>query len=95
MVHHDISQKSLLLKPYEEGEIKKKKLGYFKSGKRHGFEDARDNEESRIRDEDNINKFVQYKRFGHNNENIMRVIAVDEVPEAREAWQVVIKIKVS
>jgi hypothetical protein len=92
---HVISQKSLLLRPYEEEQTKKKKLGHFTSRKSHAVDDARDQEESRVYDEENLNKFVQFKRFGYHNENIMRVILVDEVPVAKEVWQVVIKVKVS
>jgi hypothetical protein len=92
---HDVSQKSLILKPYEEENIKKIKRAAFTSGKSKIADDARDQEESRVYEEEKVNKFIQYKRFGHNNENIMRVIAVDEVPEAKEVWQVVIKVKVS
>lgn len=93
---HNISQKSLLLKPYEEDEqAKKKKLGLFTPGKSHGLDDARDQEETRVYEEENQNKFVLYKRFGHHNENVMRVISVDEVPDAKEVWQVVIKVKAS
>ena len=92
---HDVSQKSFILKPYEEENINKKKRAVFTAGKHRVADDARDQEESGVYDEENVNKFIQYKRFGHNNENIMRVIAVDEVPEAKEVWQVVIKVKVS
>ena len=45
-------------------------------------------------DEEEVNKFVQYKKFGMYATEISRVIAIDEVPEITEGRQVVVKVKV-
>ncbi len=46
-------------------------------------------------EENNINKFVQYKHFGLLATENCRVIAIDEIPEITQRWMVVIKVKVS
>ena len=44
--------------------------------------------------EENINKYVQYQTNGLLATDVCRVIAIDEVPEVKESWQVVVKVKV-
>jgi hypothetical protein len=46
-------------------------------------------------DVEEVNKFVQYKKFGLYATEISRVIAIDEIPEVEHGYQVVVKIKVS
>jgi hypothetical protein len=45
--------------------------------------------------EDEVNKFVHYKKFGLYATEISRVIAIDEIPEVQHSYQVVVKVKVS
>ena len=44
--------------------------------------------------EENINKFVEYKKFGLLATDCCRVIAIDEIPEVTQKWQVIVKVKV-
>ncbi len=46
-------------------------------------------------DAEQVNKFVQYKKFGLYATEISRVIAIDEIPEVENGFEVVVKIKVS
>ena len=46
-------------------------------------------------DIEEVNKFVQYKKFGLYATEISRVIAIDEIPEVEDGHDVVVKVKVS
>ena len=46
-------------------------------------------------DAEEVNKFVQYKKFGLYATEISRVIAIDELPEIEHGYEVVVKVKVS
>ncbi len=44
--------------------------------------------------EENINKFVQYKKHGIFATEVCRVISIDEVPKISRRWEVVVQVKV-
>lgn len=46
-------------------------------------------------EEDQVNKFVHYKKFGLYATEISRVIAIDEIPEVKHSYEVVVKVKAS
>lgn len=79
------------------------KLARTRSRSRRPFARARSKSRSRfeVRDtpeqaeDDDVNKFVQYKKFGMYATEISRVIAIDEIPEVEHGYQVVVKVKVS
>lgn len=91
---HDVSQRSLLVQPYEEAIAKKKKKAFFHSGKPKAEQDAREQEDTYVSKEEIVNRYVQYRSFGLVTEDVCRIISVDEIPCATEIWHVVIKIKV-
>ena len=79
------------------------KLTRTRSRSRRPFARARSKSRSRFElrdapeqaDDDDVNKFVQYKKFGMYATEISRVIAIDEIPEVEHGYQVVVKVKVS
>lgn len=66
-------------------------LARTRSKSRAKFE-VRDAPEELVEDE--VNKFVHYKKFGLYATEISRVIAIDEIPEVKHSYQVVVKVKV-
>jgi|AntRauTorckE5430_2_1112549.scaffolds.fasta_scaffold06331_2 hypothetical protein len=60
-----------------------------KSRSRFGVRDAPEQANA-----EEVNKFVQYKKFGLYATEISRVIAIDEIPEVEHSYQVVVKVKV-
>eukprot|EP00979_Chaetoceros_neogracilis_P006551 scaffold1338_cov272-Chaetoceros_neogracile.AAC.9 len=57
-----------------------------KSRSRFGVRDAPEQANA-----EEVNKFVQYKKFGLYATEISRVIAIDEIPEVEHSYQVVVK----
>jgi len=67
------------------------RFGRTRSKSRSRF-DVRDVPEQTAVEE--VNKFVQYKKFGLYATEISRVIAIDEIPDVEHSHQVVVKVKV-
>lgn len=67
------------------------RFGRSRSKSRSRF-DVRDAPEQAVDEE--VNKFVQYKKFGLYATEISRVIAIDEIPDVEHSHQVVVKVKV-
>jgi len=67
------------------------RFGRSRSKSRSRF-DVRDAPEQAVNEE--VNKFVQFKKFGLYATEISRVIAIDEIPDVEHSHQVVVKVKV-